>query len=56
MKPENIELCDKIVAGIRKAAQKLIEKSAANNESLVYGINGEIVRIPAKELLKNPSK
>lgn len=55
MKPENIELCNKIVAGIKKAAQKLVEERAVKNETLVYCVDGKIVHVPARELLKNKS-
>jgi hypothetical protein len=52
LKEENIELCNKIIAGIRKAQRKLLETSAAKNESLVIsdGNRGVIV-VPARELL-----
>lgn len=56
MKPENIELCDKIVAGIKKAAQKLIEETALKNGTLVYCVDGKITHVPARELLKKASK
>lgn len=49
----NSELSNKILQGIRDAVRKLVEKSAANNESLVIGDkDGNVKRVPAKELLE----
>lgn len=46
-------LAEKILQGIRKAVRKLVETSAANDESLVIGDkDGNIKTVPAKELLK----
>ncbi|MBO9566301.1 MAG: hypothetical protein J7621_26240 [Niastella sp.] len=46
-------LSEKILQGIRKAVRKLVETSAANDESLVIGDkDGNIKTVPAKELLK----
>ncbi len=56
MKPEHIELRNKIMAGIKKAVQKLYEEKAAKNETVVVSINGEVKRVPAKDLLKNFDK
>ncbi|CAN5519864.1 hypothetical protein BH09BAC6_BH09BAC6_27670 [soil metagenome] len=51
------ELADKIIIGINKALRKLVETSAANNESLVVGDkDGHIKTVPAKELLKTLPK
>ncbi len=52
LKKENAELRDKIVTGLRKAVDKLIETSAAKNDYLVICVNGEVKKVPAKELLK----
>lgn len=52
IKKENAELRDKIVAGIKKAKEKLIEATAAKNDYLVICVNGEVKKVPAKELLK----
>ncbi len=53
LRKENIELGNKIKAGIQKALRKLVETSAAKNETLVIsGPNGEVLIVPAKELLK----
>ncbi|WP_257666669.1 hypothetical protein [Parapedobacter tibetensis] len=43
---------DKILFGVQKALRKLAEEAAANDESLVVKIDGEIKDVPAKELLK----
>ena len=57
IKPENIELRDKIMTGIHQAFHKLVVKSAANNETLVIADeNGKVKHIPAKELLSTISK
>ena len=57
LKPENIELSDKIMAGIHKAVRKLVVKSAANDEKLVISDKeGKIQHVSAKELLKTRQK
>jgi hypothetical protein len=46
-------LTEKVMTGINKAVRKLVETSAANNESLIVGDkNGNPISVPAKELLK----
>jgi hypothetical protein len=45
------QLSEKVILGLTKALRKLVETSAAENRSLVVKINGEIKKIPAKELL-----
>jgi|GEM_PF-1797216 len=42
---------NRIITGIRKAVQKLVEETAARNGSLVIERNGKIVHVPAKEIL-----
>jgi len=57
LKPENIELSDKIMAGINKAVRELVTRSAANDEKLVIADkNGTIKHVPAKDLLTRQSK
>lgn len=57
LKPENIELSDKIMAGINKAVRELVISSAANDEKLVIADkDGNIKYVPAKDLLATPSK
>ncbi|MEJ2882225.1 hypothetical protein [Pedobacter sp. GR22-6] len=57
LKPENVELRDKIMAGIHKAFDKLIISAAANDETLVIADKeGKVKHVPAKELLAKPSK
>jgi hypothetical protein len=46
-------LLEKIVAGIKKAARKLYEERAAKNETVIITVNGEIRKVPAKDLLKD---
>ena len=57
---ENTELdefSNKIISGVNKALRKLVETSAANNESLVISDGeGNVKSVPAKELLKTLSK
>ena len=45
------ELSQKVLEGIKKANRKLVEKYAAEDKSLVIKVNGEIKKVPAKELL-----
>lgn len=56
LKQENAELLDKIEAGLKLAVRRLYEKKAANNETAVICINGEIKHVPARELLNNYNK
>jgi hypothetical protein len=49
---DKTQLPEKVLAGLRKALRKLVESSAANNESLVIADkDGNIKTVPAKELL-----
>ena len=56
LKQDNIELYKKIQAGLKLAFRRLYEQKAANNETVVISVNGEIKRVPAKELLKDNDK
>lgn len=57
LKPENIELSDKIMVGINKAVRNLVISSAANDEKLVIADKeGNVKHVPAKDLLAKPSK
>ncbi|GAA4469257.1 hypothetical protein GCM10023093_28360 [Nemorincola caseinilytica] len=51
-KQDNAELLNKIEAGLKLAIRKLYEQKAANNETAVICVNGEIKRVPARDLLK----
>lgn len=52
MKKEHIELGNKIIEGLKKANQKFLEKSAANNETIVISDkDGVIKHVSARELL-----
>jgi hypothetical protein len=53
LKQENAALLDKIEAGLKLAMRRLYEKKAANNETAVICVNGEIKHVPARDLLKN---
>ncbi len=47
------EFAEKVLYGVNKALRKLVETSAANNESLVIGDGkGNVKSVPAKEILK----
>ncbi len=54
--PENAEFFAKIEYGLKLAIQRLYEQKAANNEMAVVSVNGEVKRIPAKELLEQQKK
>jgi hypothetical protein len=54
-KSELDEFADKILQGMTEASRKLVEESAANGRSLVISEDGEVKRIPAKELLSRVS-
>ncbi len=56
LEQENIELSKKIFNGLKLAYRKLYEERAANNETVVISVNGEIKHVPAKELLKDLDK
>ena len=49
----NDELREKIFNGVKAAIDKLISERAKNNEYLIVSRDGKIVKIPAKELIKN---
>ena len=47
------DFADKLMRGVNKALRKLVETSAANDESLIISDgNGNPESVPAKELLK----
>jgi hypothetical protein len=53
LKPENIELQNKIMAGIHKAVKKLVIESAEKNQQLVIADKaGNVQHVDAKDLLK----
>lgn len=48
------ELSEKVLKGLKKAFQKLVETSAASNDELVIGDKqGNFKSVPARDLLKN---
>jgi len=49
------ELRKKIYDGIKLAIAKLISASAKNDEYLVISKNGKVVKVPAKELIHEPT-
>lgn len=57
IKPENIELRNKIMEGVKRAFEKLVISSAEKNEKLVIADHdGNVQLVDAKELLKNLSE
>lgn len=49
---DRTQLPEKVLAGLRKALRKLVENSAANDDTLVIADkHGNIKTVPAKELL-----
>ena len=55
-KPQPSELFSKILKGMQKASRKLVEESAARGRSLVISVNGEVKKVPAKDLLSQVSE
>lgn len=55
-KSEFDDLSEKILQGMAEASRKLVEESAAAGRSLVISENGEVKKVPAKELLPKVSK
>jgi hypothetical protein len=54
-KSELDKLSDKILQGMTEASRKLVEESAANGRSLVISEDGEVKKVPAKDLLPQVS-
>lgn len=51
------EFSEKIIQGLKKASRKLVETSAKNNEELIVrDKNGNIISVPAKDLLQSVQK
>jgi hypothetical protein len=55
-KPELTDLFKSILHAMNDATRKLVEEAAATGGSLVISINGEVKRVPAKDLLPRFSK
>ncbi|MFI5196933.1 MAG: hypothetical protein ACHQD8_07565 [Chitinophagales bacterium] len=56
-KQENVKLSKKIFNGLKLAYRRLYEQKAANNESVVISDGkGGVIRVPAKDLLKDLDK
>jgi hypothetical protein len=55
-KSQPSELFSKILLGMAKASRKLVEESAANGRSLIVSIDGEVKKVPAKDLLSKVSQ
>jgi len=56
-KTDITELSERVLQGMRKAIRKLVETSAANNETLVIGDkDGKAKSVSAKDLLKSLPK
>jgi len=54
-KSELDDLPDKILKGMAAASRKLVEQSAASGRSLVISEDGEVKKVPAKDLLPRVS-
>ena len=54
-KSELDKLSDKILQGMTEASRKLVEQGAASGRSLVISEDGEVKRVPAKDLLSRVS-
>jgi len=54
-KSELDEFAAKVLKGMTEASRKLVEESAANGRSLVISEDGEVKRVPAKDLLSRLS-
>lgn len=50
-KPELTGLFKNILQGMNDATRKLVEENAATGGSLVISVNGEVKKVPAKDLL-----
>jgi hypothetical protein len=50
-KPELTEFFKSILQAMNDATRKLVEETAVNGGSLVISINGEVKKVPAKDLL-----
>ena len=55
-KSELDEISEKILQGMTEASRKLVEESAASGRSLVISEDGEVKKVPAKELLHRVAK
>jgi hypothetical protein len=50
------ELSVKILKGMTEASRKLVERSAVIGRSLIISEDGEVKRVPAKDLLSKVSE
>ncbi len=53
---ENNDFFRKVEFGLKLAIEKLYEQKAANNETAVISVNGEIKHVSAREILANKKK
>ena len=56
IKPERDDFFVKVEYGLKLAIQRLYEQKAANNETAVISVNGEIKHVSARELLAKQKK
>lgn len=54
-KPELTGLFKRILQGMNEATRKLVEEKAAIGGFLVISVNGEVKKVPAKDLLPRVS-
>ena len=48
-------LTEKILKGVKISFEKLVKEKAKNDEELIFEENGQIIRIKAKDILKELS-
>ena len=53
---DDIDFFDKIEKGLKLAMKRLYEKKAANNETVVISVNGEIKDVSAREIIEKRAK
>ena len=57
LRNDNFELAKKITAGLKLSVRRFYEQKAANNDYVIIGDHkGGVIRVPAKELLKEYTK
>jgi hypothetical protein len=49
-KEKTNELRDKIMSGVKKAVEKVIKSSQANDEEIAISQNGKVIKIKARDL------
>ncbi|MCW3121009.1 MAG: hypothetical protein JWQ38_501 [Flavipsychrobacter sp.] len=55
-KPERDDFFAKVEYGLKLAIERLYEQKAANNETAVISVNGEIRNVSARDILEQRKK